>query len=62
MLNDIQQDINSLLPGKSTEQGATLRTALKAAIGVGYAASCNKAAAEDGWKRALACFKDKGVL
>lgn len=39
MLNEIQQDINSLLPGKTTEQGATRRTALKAAIGVGYAAA-----------------------
>ncbi|MBC7919447.1 MAG: dienelactone hydrolase family protein [Rhodoferax sp.] len=39
MLNDIQQDINSLLPGKSTEHGASRRTALKAALGVGYAAT-----------------------
>lgn len=39
MFNEIKQDINSLLPGKSTEQGATRRTALKAALGVGYAAS-----------------------
>lgn len=39
MLNNIQQEINSLLPGQSTEQGATRRTALKAALGVGYAAT-----------------------
>ena len=39
MLNDIQHDIHSLLPGKSTEQGATRRTALKAALGAGYAAT-----------------------
>lgn len=40
MLNDSQtQDLSALLPGQSTEAGATRRTALKAAIGVGYAAS-----------------------
>ncbi|WP_137919632.1 dienelactone hydrolase family protein [Hydrogenophaga sp. 2FB] len=40
MLNESQtQDLDALLPGQSTEQGATRRTALKAAIGVGYAAS-----------------------
>lgn len=40
MLNDIQtQDLSALLPGQSTDAGATRRTALKAAIGVGYAAS-----------------------
>ena len=40
MLNDTQtQDLSALLPGQSTDAGATRRTALKAAIGVGYAAS-----------------------
>lgn len=40
MLNhDQNNDFNALLPGRSTEAGATRRTALKAAIGVGYAAS-----------------------
>ncbi len=32
-------EFNALLPGKSTEAGATRRTALKAALGVGYAAT-----------------------
>ena len=31
------QDMEALLPGQSTENGATRRTALKAALGVGYA-------------------------
>jgi carboxymethylenebutenolidase len=40
MLNhDQNNDFNALLPGQSTEAGATRRTALKAALGVGYAAS-----------------------
>lgn len=40
MLNESQtQDLSALLPGQSTEAGATRRTALKAAIGVGYAAA-----------------------
>jgi carboxymethylenebutenolidase len=40
MLNQSQtQDLSALLPGRSTEAGATRRTALKAAIGVGYAAA-----------------------
>jgi carboxymethylenebutenolidase len=37
--DDLQNDFDSLLPGHSTEQGATRRTALKAALGVGYAAA-----------------------
>ncbi len=37
--SDLQSDFDSLRPGDSTEQGATRRTALKAAIGVGYAAA-----------------------
>ena len=38
-LDDSRSDFDSLRPGESTEQGATRRTALKAAIGVGYAAA-----------------------
>jgi carboxymethylenebutenolidase len=37
--DDLQKDFDSLLPGACTEQGATRRTALKAALGVGYAAA-----------------------
>jgi len=37
--NDQKNDFNSLLPGQSTEAGASRRTALKAALGVGYAAA-----------------------
>ncbi|KQP35617.1 dienelactone hydrolase family protein [Pseudorhodoferax sp. Leaf274] len=36
---DLKSDFDSLLPGSSTELGASRRTALKAALGVGYAAS-----------------------
>ena len=40
MLNDNQKtEFDALLPGQTTEAGATRRTALKAALGVGYAAS-----------------------
>jgi carboxymethylenebutenolidase len=40
MLNkDLSTDFNSLLPGQSTEHGASRRTALKVALGVGYAAT-----------------------
>jgi carboxymethylenebutenolidase len=40
MLNhDLENEFNALLPGRSTEAGATRRTAIKAALGVGYAAS-----------------------
>ena len=37
--HDLEQEMKALLPGRSTEAGATRRTALKAALGVGYAAS-----------------------
>lgn len=36
---DLKTEFNALLPGQSTEQGATRRTALKVALGVGYAAT-----------------------
>ena len=40
MLNqDQKNDFDALLPGASTEAGANRRTALKAALGVGYAAA-----------------------
>ncbi len=40
MLNQDQKaDFDALLPGQSTEAGASRRTALKVALGVGYAAS-----------------------
>ena len=40
MINrDLETELHALLPGDSTEAGATRRTALKAALGVGYAAS-----------------------
>jgi len=35
----LKNQVISLLPGSSTEEGATRRTALKAALGVGYAAT-----------------------
>ena len=38
LTNDQKTEFNALLPGKSTEAGATRRTALKAVLGVGYAA------------------------
>lgn len=37
--NDQKNDFNALLPGQSSENGASRRTALKAALGVGYAAT-----------------------
>lgn len=37
--DDLKADFDSLLPGRTTEDGATRRTALKAALGVGYAAT-----------------------
>ena len=40
MLNpDQTSDFNSLVPGQTTDAGASRRTALKVALGVGYAAS-----------------------
>ena len=40
MLNpDQRNDFNALVPGESTESGASRRTALKVALGVGYAAA-----------------------
>lgn len=40
MLNDdLKTEFNALLPGQITEQGASRRTALKVALGAGYAAT-----------------------
>jgi carboxymethylenebutenolidase len=39
MNHDLETELKALLPGQSTEAGATRRTALKAALGVGYAAA-----------------------
>ena len=43
---DQVNDLQALVPGQTTEQGATRRTALKAALGVGYAASVMPIAAQ----------------
>ena len=37
--DDMKRDLQALLPGQTTEEGATRRTALKVALGVGYAAA-----------------------
>jgi carboxymethylenebutenolidase len=37
--DDLKKDFDALLPGTTSEAGATRRTALKAALGVGYAAA-----------------------
>ncbi|MDP3137111.1 MAG: dienelactone hydrolase family protein [Burkholderiaceae bacterium] len=44
--NDLQADFNSLLPGSSTQQGASRRTAIKAALGIGYAAAAGQLMAQ----------------
>lgn len=44
--DDLKRDFDSLRPGDSTEAGATRRTALKAALGVGYAAATLPIAAQ----------------
>jgi carboxymethylenebutenolidase len=38
-LEAVLEEVNSLAPGESTQAGATRRTALKTALGVGYAAA-----------------------
>ncbi|MGV3494467.1 MAG: dienelactone hydrolase family protein [Ramlibacter sp.] len=37
--DDLRKDFDALLPGASSEGGATRRTALKAGLGIGYAAA-----------------------
>ena len=39
LTSDQKQDFDALLPGQSSEAGASRRTALKAALGLGYAAA-----------------------
>ena len=65
--SDLQADFDSLRPGASTEQGATRRTALKAALGVGYAAAVLPVTAQtviqtsaDGLKAGPVSFKVNG--
>jgi carboxymethylenebutenolidase len=43
---ELEQDLQALLPGVSTAQGANRRTALKAALGIGYAAAAGPLAAQ----------------
>ena len=45
-LDDLRPDFEALLPGRSTEEGATRRTALQAALGMGYAAAAGPAQAQ----------------
>ena len=40
---DLRNEFDALLPGTTTERGASRRTALKAALGVGYAAAAGPA-------------------
>ena len=48
--DDLKTEFNALLPqGVSTENGATRRTALKAALGVGYAVMQVFKAPERAW-------------
>lgn len=44
--DDVRTDLNALLPGRSTEAGATRRTALQAALGLGYAAAAGPVMAQ----------------
>lgn len=44
--DDLKRDFDSLRPGDSTATGATRRTAIKAALGVGYAAATLPIAAQ----------------
>lgn len=44
--NDLQADFDSLLPGRSTQQGASRRTAIKTALGMGYAAAAGRLMAQ----------------
>lgn len=39
LCDDLTTEFDALVPGQTTEQGATRRTALKVALGVGYAAA-----------------------
>ena len=39
LTDDLHSDAHALLPGRTTESGATRRTALQTALGLGYAAA-----------------------
>jgi len=43
---DLKMDFDALVPGTTTEQGATRRTALKVALGTGYAAAAGAVMAQ----------------
>ena len=65
--NDLKNEFDALLPGRSTEAGASRRTALKAALGVGYAATAMPIMAEtaiktssDGLKTGETTFEVNG--
>ncbi len=65
--NDQKTEFDALLPGQSTEAGASRRTALKAALGVGYAATAMPIMAQtaiktsaDGLKTGQATFEVNG--
>ena len=68
MLNtDLKNEFDSLLPGHSTDAGASRRTALKAALGVGYAAAAMPIMAQtaiktsaDGLKTGATTFEVNG--
>lgn len=51
---DLTSEFNSLLPGQSSSKGATRRTALKTALGVGYAAAVVPALAQTAIKTSTA--------
>ncbi|NMM13297.1 MAG: dienelactone hydrolase family protein [Rhodoferax sp.] len=54
---DLKTEFDALLPGQSTEQGATRRTALKVALGVGYAAAAAPIMAQTAIKTTAAGLK-----
>lgn len=55
--NNLKSEFDALLPGQSTETGASRRTALKAALGVGYAASAMPIMAQTAIKTSSAGLK-----
>ncbi len=57
MLENLKSELDSLRPGRSTEAGATRRTAIMAALGVGYAATAMPIQAQTAIKTS-----DEGLL
>ena len=57
LTQDQKSDFDALLPGQSTDAGATRRTALKAALGVGYAATAMPIMAQTAIKTSSAGLK-----